>query len=147
MAAVERLFTEYAKSLDVDLKYQNFDDELAGLPGVYAAPAGELLLARMSCGEPIACVGMRRLRNKTCEMKRLYVAAGGRGLGLGRALVRRIALAAADSGYTKIVLDTLPSMHSAQSLYRAEGFSEIEPYYDTPITGTVFMARAIRPGE
>jgi ribosomal protein S18 acetylase RimI-like enzyme len=144
LPALTQLFRAYAAALPIDLGYQGFDNELASLPGKYAPPAGALLIARGAHGAPIGCIAMRPLDELgVCEMKRLYVAPEGRGLGLGRALVRAIIQSARASGYTEMRLDTLPTMHEAQALYRAQGFCEIPPYYATPIAGTVFMARQI----
>ena len=139
LTAVARLFQAYGASLDVDLGYQDFADELAGLPGKYAAPAGALLLARDPADEAIGCVGLRPLSAGVCEMKRLYVSPDGRGLGLGRALMQAVTDQARRRGYREMRLDTLPTMAAAQGLYRQAGFEEIPPYYDTPVAGTVFM--------
>jgi ribosomal protein S18 acetylase RimI-like enzyme len=134
------LFRAYADSLPIDLGYQGFDGELASLPGKYAPPAGALLIARDAAGAALGCVAMRPLETEICEMKRLYVAPAGRGQGLGKALALTLIEAARTSGYREMRLDTLPSMADAQTLYRHLGFTEIAPYYDTPIAGTVFMA-------
>ncbi len=145
MTAVAELFRAYAAGLGTDLAYQGFAQELAGLPGKYAPPAGALLLARdagrAEAGAALGCVAMRPLAGTgACEMKRLYVAPAGRGHGLGRALVTAVATAARTAGYAEIRLDTLPGMATAQALYAALGFRPIAPYYDTPVAGTVFMA-------
>ncbi len=139
VAVVASLFRAYAGSLDVDLAYQDFEAELAGLPGQYAAPRGLLLLARDIDGTPLGCVACRPLDEDICEMKRLFVAPAGRGRGLGRLLVRRLFADARALGYREMRLDTLASMHAAQALYRAENFELTTPYYDTPVAGTVFM--------
>lgn len=145
--AVARLFEAYASSLGIDLSFQDFATELAVLPGKYAPPAGALLLARDEYGEPLGCVGLRPLEpNGCCEMKRLYVAPSGRGLGLGRALVDAIIAEAVRIGYREMRLDTLPSMTEAIALYRKAGFVLIEPYYHTPIAGTIFLARSLVAG-
>ncbi|MCP8937224.1 GNAT family N-acetyltransferase [Alsobacter sp. SYSU M60028] len=144
LAAAAGLFRAYATSLDVDLAYQGFAAELAGLPGLYAPPAGALLLARGGDGAPLGCVALRPTGAPgACEMKRLYVAPEGRGLGLGVALVRAALAAASRAGYAEIRLDTLPSMHEAIALYRKLGFDPIEPYYDTPVAGTLFLRRRL----
>jgi ribosomal protein S18 acetylase RimI-like enzyme len=148
--AARRLFGAYAASLDIDLAYQGFAAELAGLPGQYAPPAGALLLAHGlgpgTQGEALGCVALRPLpADGCCEMKRLYVAPRGRGLGLGRALVDAILAEAARIGYREIRLDTLPSMAAAIALYRKAGFLPADPYYDTPIAGTIFLARSLIP--
>jgi len=140
LAAVAALFRAYEASLDVDLGYQDFAAELAALPGKYAPPAGALLLARDSDGRPLGCVALRPMADAgRCEMKRLYVAPAGRGTGLGRSPMLAIVDAARAIGYRELWLDTLPSMAAAQELYRGAGFEPAEPYYDTPVAGTVFM--------
>ncbi len=144
IAAVARLFRDYAASLPVDLGYQDFEAELAGLPGKYAPPGGALLLAQDDVGEALACVALRPMDEAgRCEMKRLYVAPHGRGLGLGRAMAEAICAEAARLGYGEICLDTLPTMADAQALYRRMGFVEITPYYATPVAGTRFLARRL----
>jgi putative acetyltransferase len=140
LPAIRELFRAYAASLPIDLGYQGFDGELAALPGKYAPPHGALLIARDGNGAALGCVAMRPLEASICEMKRLYVAPEGRGRGLGRALAEAIVEAARAAGHREMRLDTLASMHEAQALYRALGFTEIGPYYDTPIANTVFMA-------
>ncbi len=135
---VKTLFTEYAASLGIDLSYQNYADEFASLPGKYAPPDGRLYIAY--CGEIAAgCVGLRKIDTDACEMKRLYVREAFRGLHIGNRLVSRIILDAKTIGYRTMLLDTLPSMKSAQTLYRNLGFADIPPYYDSPIEGTRFM--------
>jgi putative acetyltransferase len=140
LPAITQLFRAYADSLPIDLGYQGFDGELASLPGKYAPPAGALLIARDANGAALGCVAMRPLEDGVCEMKRLYVPPAGRGQGLGKQLARAIIEAARAAGHHEMRLDTLASMHEAQALYRALGFVEIAPYYDTPIEGTVFMS-------
>lgn len=148
LAAATDLFRAYASSLDVDLAYQNFEAEMAAMPGQYAPPAGELLLARDAEGKPIGCVGVRPLEPRgCCEMKRLYVSPGGRGSGLGKELVEAAVRVAERIGYREMRLDTLPSMAEAQALYRKLSFESIEPYYDTPVVGTVFMRRLLAPSR
>ena len=140
------LFTTYAHSLGVDLAYQSFAAEMAAMPGKYAAPEGELLLARRTDGEAIGCVGLRPIDPPgCCEMKRLYVPPQARGLGLGKALVEAVVTAAQRIGYREIRLDTLPSMGEAIGLYGKLGFEPIAPYYVTPIEGTRFMAKRLVP--
>ena len=144
LACIGRLFRDYAASLDVDLSYQDFDAELAALPGRYAPPAGELLLARGRDDVPVGCVALRPVEpSGSCEMKRLYVAPGGRGGGLGRALVAAVLCEAGRIGYREMRLDTLPSMTDAIALYRRLGFTPLDPYYATPVAGTLFMRRRI----
>ena len=136
------LFEAYAGSLSVDLSYQGFAAELEGLPGPYAPPGGTLLLAFDRDGEPLGCVALRPMRAEgCCEMKRLYGAPEGRGMGIGRALAEAVIGEAQWMGYREIRLDTLPDMAQAISLYRSLGFRPIDPYYDTPVAGTVFLAK------
>lgn len=132
------LFREYAASLGIDLAFQDFDAELASLPGKYAPPEGAIILARVD-GVLAGCVALRPIQNRICEMKRLYVRDVYRGLGLGRALVARIIAEARARGYRAMRLDTLPSMAAAQALYASFGFRHIEPYVYNPIEGTRYM--------
>ena len=144
LAALARLFRDYAGSLDVDLAYQDFEGELAALPGKYAPPSGALLLAKDAAGAAIGCAALRALEPPgCCEMKRLYVSPAARGLGLGGRLVEAVIATAERLGYREIRLDTLPSMTAAQALYRKLGFEPMPHYYDTPIAGTEFMRRSL----
>ena len=144
LAATVGLFTAYASSLGIDLAYQNFDAEMQAMPGKYAPPAGELLLARDAARTAVGCVGLRPTGTEgCCEMKRLYVAPEGRGSGLGKLLVEEIIREATRIGYREIRLDTLPSMAEAISLYEKAGFRRIAPYYETPIAGTIFLSRQL----
>jgi ribosomal protein S18 acetylase RimI-like enzyme len=143
LAAVVALFRAYAAGLEIDLAYQGFEAELAGLPGKYAPPAGALLLARDRAGVPIGCAALRALGPGVGEMKRLYVLPSARGLGLGRALVDAVVGAARGRGYREIRLDTLPSMAEATALYRSAGFAPIPAYYPTPVAGTLFFALSL----
>ncbi len=143
IGAIADLFRAYAASLPIDLAYQDFSAELAGLPGKYAPPAGELFLARDGSGVPIGCAAFRPLQEGIAEMKRLYVAPEGRGQGLGRLLADLVLEQASQAGYREIRLDSLPSMLEALALYRSCGFEEIGAYYDTPIEGTVFLRRLL----
>lgn len=140
LIALAALFEAYAASLDVDLGYQDFASELVALPGKYARPEGELLLARRNGQEPIGCVGLRPLPSEgVCEMKRLYVAPNGRGSGVGKALMLAIIEEGRQRGYREMWLDTLPTMAAAQAMYLGAGFEPLEPYYDTPVSGTLFL--------
>ncbi len=139
---VRGLFEEYQVLLGVDLGFQGFAAELAGLPGEYAPPNGRLLLASHQ-GTPVGCVALRALLAWRCEMKRLFVRPATRGLGVGKALVTRILQEARAIGYREMVLDTLPSMEEAQHLYHAFGFSDIPPYRANPIPGTRWLGRSL----
>jgi len=139
---VRRLFREYADSLSTDLGFQDFEAELAGLPGKYEPPRGRLLLA-WSGTEAVGCVALRPLDRDTCEMKRLYVRPKLRGQRLGRRLAERICEEACAAGYSRICLDTLPTMGEAIKLYSALGFKPIEPYVYNPIPGAIFLAREL----
>lgn len=138
LGAARDLFREYAASLSVDLSYQGFDAELAGLPGDYQPPRGRLLVASYD-GAPIGCCALRPLVGDTCEMKRLYVRPGFRGLKVGRLLVERMIAEARADGYRRMWLDTLPSMNEARVLYESLGFRRIEPYSTNALPGTVFL--------
>jgi putative acetyltransferase len=133
------LIAEYGASVGVDLSFQAFGDELAGLPGAYAPPRGRLLVALVD-GDPAGCVALRPLEDGGCEMKRLYVRPPFRGLRLGRALAERIVDSARQLGYRRMRLDTLPSMDTAQGLYRSLGFRETAPYTVNPVPDATFMA-------
>jgi ribosomal protein S18 acetylase RimI-like enzyme len=143
MPTVAALFRDYAASLGVDLSFQGFEVEVTCLPGVYAPPAGSLLLA---VPPPLGCVALRKLpEDGVCEMKRLYVSPNARGTGLGRALAVAAIEAAMRIGYRTMRLDTLPGMDAAQALYRDLGFETTPPYYDTPLAGSLFMCKTLNP--
>jgi ribosomal protein S18 acetylase RimI-like enzyme len=135
---VRRLFLEYAEWLAIDLSFQNFEEELARLPGDYSAPDGRLLVAEQE-DRVAGCVALRPLDPETCEMKRLYIRPEYRGSGLGRQLVLAIMAEARAIGYKRIRLDTLPQMSAAQGLYESLGFREIEAYRFNPVPGTRFL--------
>jgi GNAT superfamily N-acetyltransferase len=139
LEVVRSLFEEYANGLGVDLAFQGFERELADLPGKYQPPAGRLLLAWNS-DRAVGSIALRPLDTRTCEMKRLYVRPEARGERLGRRLVERLLQEAQGAGYSRICLDTLPMMASAQSLYESLGFVPVEPYVFNPIPGTKFLA-------
>ena len=133
---VRELFVEYARSLPFHLSWQNFDEELATLPGRYAPPGGRMLLARHGDAF-VGCVALRQIGEGVCEMKRLFVQPARRGKGIGRMLARAIIEEARRIGYKRMRLDT--AFEPALSLYKALGFREIPPYQYVPIEGVIFM--------
>lgn len=141
LADARRLFRAYVDGLGVDLSFQGVADEIAGLPGAYAPPAGALLLARDEGGAALGCVAVRPLgQDGVCEMKRLYVVPEARGMFLGRALVEAIVAFARAAGHRRMVLDTLAGMDDARKLYAAMGFAPSAPHYDNPLPGTAYLA-------
>jgi ribosomal protein S18 acetylase RimI-like enzyme len=142
MDEVRAIFREYAAGLGVDLCFQNFEEELADLPGDYAAPRGTLLVARVD-GQLAGCCALRALDEadypNACEMKRLYVRKAFRGLGLGRQLAEAALDAARRCGYDCVLLDTLDDMEAARALYQDLGFEDIPPYYHNPIPGAHYL--------
>ena len=138
IAEARQLFVEYAGSLGFDLGFQGFGDELAGLPGDYAPPRGRLLLA-IHDGRTAGCVALRDLGEGICEMKRLYVRPGFRGLQVGHSLALAVIAEAREIGYARMRLDTVPAMERARVLYASLGFREIPPYRFNPIPGTAFL--------
>jgi putative acetyltransferase len=136
---IRELFLEYASSLEFDLSFQDFERELVDLPCQYSSPNGLLLLAVVS--EKVAgCVALRKITEHDCEMKRLYVRPEYRGQDIGKQLVFAIIEEARKIGYSRMLLDTVPSMKSAIKLYRSLGFKSIEPYRYNPIEGAMYLA-------
>lgn len=142
LATTRQIFTEYATQLGIDLCFQNFDAELAGLPGEYSEPRGALLLALVD-GEVAGCCGLRALDSvdypNAAEMKRLYVRKAFRRFGLGRQMVEAMLDAARMAGYHSVLLDTLSDMESARALYAELGFLDIPPYYHNPVSGAHYL--------
>jgi len=139
---VRQLFCEYVDAIGVDLEYQGFSAELAALPSPYDSPGGALLIGRAGT-EVAGCVALRRLDDRTGEMKRLYVRAGFRGLGIAEQLIAGVIAAARSAGYGQLRLDTLPSMAAAQALYRKLGFIDIPAYGHKHLPGTRFFGLAL----
>jgi GNAT superfamily N-acetyltransferase len=138
------LFREYAAWVEIDLCFQNFEKELAELPGDYMPPDGGLWLASHN-GQLAGCIAMRKIGEGICEMKRLFVREAFRGQGLGRNLVEFVFREAREIGYERMRLDTLPpKMNDAIRLYRSFGFKEIASYYDNPVPGAKFMELSLK---
>lgn len=135
---VRELFQEYARSLDFDLGFQDFETELALLPGDYSSPQGCLLLAFQD-SEAAGCVALRPLAQDISEMKRLYVRSKFRGQGVGRKLTAALIAKASGIGYKRIRLDTVPSMKAAIEMYKSLGFHSIPPYRENPVPGTAYL--------
>ncbi len=134
------LFREYQASLNIDLCFQSFEAELAGLPGKYAPPRGTLLLAVAEDGTAAGVIAMRPIDEEICEMKRLFVRPNARGQNLGRQLIDRLFEAARAAGYKKMRLDTLTGlMDKAISIYREYGFYEIPAYYESPVKNELYL--------
>ncbi|MBD8880438.1 GNAT family N-acetyltransferase [Rhodanobacter sp. 7MK24] len=138
---VRELFAEYADSLGIDLSFQGFTAELAELPGKYAPPLGDILIARGIAGLPLGCVALRpAVMPGAGEIKRLYLRPAARGQALGRRLAEAAITRARELGHARVVLDTLATMDTARHLYAALGFLPVPPYYDNPLPGTLYMA-------
>ena len=146
LEAARQILREYAAQLGVDLCFQNFDAELADLPGEYAVPRGALLLATVD-GEIAACGALRPLTDvdypNACEMKRLYVRPAFRRFGIGRLLAQALMDRGLQAGYSTLLLDTLDDMEAARGLYASLGFEEIAPYYFNPIPGAHYLKASL----
>lgn len=137
------LIEEYAASLNLDLSFQNFTREMEHLAEEYSPPAGMFLLAERNA-VAVGCAGVRRFSESAGELKRLYVIPSARGSGVGRLLAEGIVAAAGELGYGRLLLDTLPAMREAQSLYLSLGFRPVPAYRFNPVPGTVFLGLEIR---
>jgi ribosomal protein S18 acetylase RimI-like enzyme len=138
------LFREYGAELGINLNFQGFEEELAGLPGRYAPPAGCLLFAED--GEHVlGCIALRQLEPGLGEVKRMYVRPAHRGRGVARALIERLLDFAVEAGYARLRLDTLESMTAARNLYEGLGFTRIDPYYHNPIPNVAYYELVLPP--
>lgn len=142
-----RLFAEYALSLDIDLSFQGFEEELAALPGEYVPPLGALLLA-LAGEDAVGCVALRPIEPpRVAELKRLYVAPAGRGKGIGLALTQAAIEAARTAGYESIRLDTLRTMDAAQRMYERLGFRDIAAYRYNPDESARYLELELGPKD
>ena len=140
--SAKELILEYIKWLNFDLCFQNIDDELENFPEKYKSPDGEFIIAKEN-DSVIGCVALKKLENKTCEMKRLFVKEEYKGKGIGQKLVEIILKEAKTRNYEKMRLDTLDTMEAALNIYRNNGFYEIEPYYKNPHVGVVYLEKIL----
>lgn len=141
----KNLICEYIKWINIDLSFQNIQEELRTFPNKYKAPFGGFIISKDG-GKVIGCVGLRRIDRDICEMKRLYVTEGYRGKGIGEELVALIIMKSKEMGYSKIRLDTLEKMKGAQNLYKKNGFYEIKPYIFNPIRRAIYFEKDLNRG-
>ncbi|MEK7468011.1 MAG: GNAT family N-acetyltransferase [Planctomycetota bacterium] len=144
LSTIRRLFREYQAFLGVDLCFQSFEEELAGLPGRYGPPGGALLLARHG-NSAAGCVALRSLGRGACEMKRMFVRPRFRGLGIGRALAEAIVERGRKLGYRTMKLDSVSRLETALGIYRTLGFKKTAPYCHNPLEGAIFLAKRLTP--
>lgn len=135
---LRQLFREYSNSLDIDLCFQDFEQELNDLPGKYSEPDGRLYIALLN-DQVAGCVALRRNNHESAELKRLFIRNGFRGLGISKRLIQKVIQESLDIGYHSILLDTLDTMMPAISLYKSFGFEEIKAYYPNPIEGAIYL--------
>jgi ribosomal protein S18 acetylase RimI-like enzyme len=135
---VKELFTEYQVTMRFALRFRNFEEELALLPGKYALPYGRLYIAMFN-GNLVGCIALRAIDKERCEMKRFYVRSQFRKLGIGRALAEKIIEDAKNIGYLCMLLDTSASLRDSISLYRTLGFIDVDPYYNNPNDNVVYL--------
>lgn len=143
---VGTLFREYADFIGVDLTFQNFEKELGHIEDIYFPPNGALLLAKWD-GKPAGCVGLKKIDDRRCEMKRLYVRPAYQGKGVGKALCLKIITKGQQLGYSEMLLDTLASMQNARALYQSLGFERIAPYYHNPLPDAEYMVLRLETAE
>ncbi len=129
------LFKEYALEIGVDLEFQNFKEEIETIEEMYSRPNGVIFIAYDENNVAIGCFGIRKLEDAICELKRMYIRKVARGIGIGKQLLTKAIEIGTELGYSKIRLDTLPSMDIASNLYEKEGFYQIDPYRFNPIKG------------
>jgi ribosomal protein S18 acetylase RimI-like enzyme len=134
----KEIFLEYKNSLNLDLCFQKFHEEISDLPSQYSEPAGCIILCYDN-NEPIGCIALRKFEGDTCEMKRLYLRPEARGKGSGRVMANKIVEKAKQFGYKKIRLDTIETMKEAIALYKTMGFKVIAPYRFNPLEGVIYM--------
>ncbi len=142
LISLAALLRAYAGALNIDLGPQGFEQELAALPGPYAPPGGELLLAKRG-DHVLGCIGLKPLAPGVAEIKRLFVREQARGLGVGKALIEAMTRTARELGYAEIKLDTLPQMQGAIALYQAAGFEPIAPYGSHAYPGLVCFGKSL----
>jgi N-acetylglutamate synthase-like GNAT family acetyltransferase len=138
----KNLILEYIKWLNADLAFQNIEDELKNFPKKYKPPEGEFIIAKEN-GNVIGCVAIKKLENKICEMKRLFVKDEYKKMGIGRTLVEKIIDESRIKNYERIRLDTLETMEDALKIYYKNGFYEIKPYYNNPNSGIVYLEKIL----
>ena len=138
----KKLFLQYATSLNIDLSFQNFEDELKTIDQQYNKPGGALIIV-YNGNEPIGCAGLRKIDAETAELKRMFVLAAYNGKGIGKKMLGSIIDIARELNYKKLRLDTLPDMIQAQRLYRSSGFIEIAPYRYNPVKQALFMEKEL----
>lgn len=142
IAVAADLFREYQAWLDVDLCFQDFESELSNVAEMYAQPRGVIYIATVD-GEDVGVGALRPVSDTQCEMKRVYVRESVRGLGLGKRIIDLLIAHGVETGYTSMVLDTLPKLETAQAIYRALGFREISAYYNNPLPGVVYFEKIL----
>ncbi len=142
---IDALIIQYAKELERNLDFQGIDKEQGHLDQIYLPPHGRIFAAVSEAGEVKGCAAWKRLSDKRCEMKRLYVRPQCRGCRLGRALAEKVIETAADEGYREMVLDMLGfHMRPAMGLFRSLGFEEIPPYYDNPLPDAIYLSLKLK---
>jgi len=134
-----QLFKEYHAAIDIDLEFQNFSQEIKDIQTQYARPEGAVFLAFNNENTPVGCVGVRKLNETSCELKRMYLKSASRGLGIGKLMLEKSIALGKELGYQKMRLDTLQTMHAAIGLYQKLGFYEIDPYRFNPLEGAKYF--------